>query len=100
MADFGLDGTNWDYKNNKQDSNMTKKSLLIKDTTVDERMAIVKESLNFCDGDCDGVDMDDMYDDYIFGRRELADINLEFSRKHAGEVVPNRPSALRGCMGR
>ena len=65
---------------------MTKKSLLIKDTTVDERMAIVKESLNFCDGDCDGVDMDDMYDDYIFGRRELADINLEFSRKHAGEV--------------
>lgn len=58
---------------------MTKKSLLIKDTTVDERMAIVKESLNFCDGDCDGVDMDDMYDDYIFGRRELADINLEFS---------------------
>ncbi|MFW5616678.1 hypothetical protein [uncultured Prevotella sp.] len=79
---------------------MTKKSLLIKDTTVDERMAIVKESLNFCDGDCDGVDMDDMYDDYIFGRRELADINLEFSRKHAGEVVPSRPSAPRGCMGR
>ena len=75
---------------------MTKKSLLIKDTTVDERMAIVKESLNFCDGDCDGVDMDDMYDDYIFGRRELADINLEFSRKHAGEVVPTRPSAPRG----
>ena len=76
------------------------KSLLIKDTTVDERMAIVKQSLNFCDGDCDGVDIDDMYDDYIFGRRELADNNLEFSRKHAGEVVPNRPSAPHGCMGR
>lgn len=35
------------------------KSLLIKDTTVDERMAIVKESLNFGDGECEGVDMDD-----------------------------------------
>ena len=62
------------------------KSLLIKDTTVDERMAIVKESLNFGDGECEGVDMDDMYDDYIFGLRELAEINLEFSEKHAGEI--------------
>lgn len=62
------------------------KSLLIKDTTVDERMAIVKESLNFGDGECEGVDMDDMYDDYIFGLRELAEINLEFSERHAGEI--------------
>lgn len=62
------------------------KSLLIKDTTVDERMAIVKESLNFGDGECEGVDMDDMYDDYIFGLKELAEINLEFSEKHAGEI--------------
>lgn len=100
MTDLGKRDKTGIIKTIKQDSNMTKKSLLIKDTTVDERMAIVKESLNFCDGDCDGVDMDDMYDDYIFGRRELADINLEFSRKHAGEVVPNRPSAPRGCMGR
>lgn len=30
--------------------------------------------------------MDDMYDDYIFGRKELADINREFSEKHAGCV--------------
>lgn len=62
------------------------KSLLIKDTTVDERMAIVKESLNFGDGECEGVDMDDMYDDYIFGLKELAEINLEFSERHAGEI--------------
>ena len=59
------------------------KSLLIKDTTVDERMAIVKESLNFGDGECEGVDMDDMYDDYIFGRRELADINRDNLRSLA-----------------
>lgn len=77
------------------------KSLLIKDTTVDERMAIVKESLNFGDGECKGVDMDDMYDDYIFGRRELADINREFSQVHAGEVMPSRTAEPSGCgMGR
>lgn len=77
------------------------KSLLIKDTTVDERMAIVKESLNFSDGECEGVDMDDMYDDYIFGRRELADINREFSQVHAGEVMPSRTAEPSGCgMGR
>lgn len=63
------------------------KSLLIKDTTVDERMDIVKEALKgFGDGECEGIDMDDMYDDYIFGLKELAEINLEFSEKHAGEI--------------
>lgn len=63
------------------------KSLLIKDTTVDERMQIVKEALGgFGNCDCEGIDMDDMYDDYIFGRKELADINREFSEKHAGCV--------------
>ena len=36
---------------------MERKSLLIKDTTVDERMQIVKESLCFGDGECEGVDM-------------------------------------------
>lgn len=54
------------------------KSLLIKDTTTEERIAIVKNALNFGGADCEGIDMDDMYDDYIFGRKELADINREF----------------------
>lgn len=41
------------------------KSLLIEDTTVDERMQIVKEALGgFGNCDCEGIDMDDMYDDY------------------------------------
>ena len=35
------------------------KSLLIKDTTVDERMQIVKEALGgFGNCDCEGIDMD------------------------------------------
>ena len=71
------------------------KSLLIKDTTVDERMPIVKEALGgFGNCDCEGIDMDDLYYDYIFGLKELADINREFSEKHAGSVRAdnqNRP---------
>ena len=74
------------------------KSLLIKDTTVDERMAIVKESLNFGDGECEGVDMDDMYDDYIYGRKELAEINLEFSRKNGGFVTAGEMRDPIKCM--
>ncbi|MCQ2232615.1 MAG: hypothetical protein MJZ30_12285 [Paludibacteraceae bacterium] len=62
------------------------KSLLIKDTTVSERAEIVREALG-CESDCEGVDLSDMYDDYIYGLKELADINREFSEKHAGSVV-------------
>lgn len=70
------------------------KSLLIKDTTTEERIEIVKKSLYFGGSDCEGIDMDDLYDDYIFGLKELADINREFSEKHAGCVRAdnqNRP---------
>ena len=75
------------------------KSLLIKDPTVDERMDIVKEALGgFGDGECEGIDMDDMYDDYIFGRKELADINREFSQKHAGAVRSEQLEKPSGCM--
>ena len=63
------------------------KSLLIKDTTLEERKQIVQESLNYSSGDCDGQDLSDIYDDYILGLRELVDINREFSEKHAGEIV-------------
>ena len=72
------------------------KSILIKDTTVSERAQIVREALG-ADCDCEGVDYADMYDDYIYGQKELADINREFSEKHAGSIVAedlNKPS---GC---
>lgn len=55
------------------------KSLLIKDTTVSERAQIVREALG-CETDCEGIDFSDMYDDYIYGIKELADINREFSQ--------------------
>ncbi len=77
----------------------TMKSILIKDTTVDERMEIVKSSLAFGDGECEGVDMDDMYDDYIFGRKELAEIHSAFSQRYAGAVkADNREMSASKCM--
>ena len=78
------------------------KSLLIKDTTTEERIEIVKTSLSSGSPDCEGIDMDDLYDDYILGLKELADINREFSEKHAGCVkADNMERPAPGCgMGR
>ena len=63
------------------------KSILIKDTTISERIHIVRQPLYFGDGECEGVDMEDMYDDYIYGRKELAEINLEFSKNNTNFVT-------------
>ena len=78
------------------------KSLLIKDTTSEERRDIVRNALDFGGADCEGIDMDDLYDDYILGLKELADINREFSEKHAGCVkADNMEPPAPGCgMGR
>lgn len=72
------------------------KSLLIKDTTVSERAQIVREALG-AEGDCEGVDFSDMYDDYIYGIRELADINREFSEKHCCDVIAGELTKPSGC---
>ena len=77
------------------------KSLLIKDTTTEERIEIVKKALDFGGADCEGIDMDDLYDDYIYGLKELADINREFSEKHVGCIKADhgeRPDGG-GCKG-
>ncbi|MBQ4036388.1 MAG: hypothetical protein K6G31_00110 [Paludibacteraceae bacterium] len=50
--------------------------ILIKDTTPIERIQIVKESL---DGE-----YDEFYDDYVAGKKELAEINREYSEHFAG----------------
>ena len=63
------------------------KSLLIKDTMISERIDIVRQSLDFGDGECEGVDMEDMYDDYIYGRKELAEINMQFSKENSNFVT-------------
>ena len=55
------------------------KSLLIKDTTEAVRRAIVEESLGILGG-CDDCmcGLADMYDDYIYGKRELTEITMSF----------------------
>ena len=47
------------------------------DTTASERAQIVREALG-ADGDCEGIDLSDMYDDYIYGIRELSEITMSF----------------------
>lgn len=55
------------------------KSTLIKDTTKEERIALIREWIPIEDGleDCD-IDLWDMYRDYIEGKKEIAEINAEF----------------------
>ena len=61
------------------------KSLLIKDISTEERIEIVKNELNFGSADCEGID--------------LADINREFSEKHAGCIRAEHDADQRypGC---
>ncbi|MDO5574838.1 MAG: purine biosynthesis protein PurH [bacterium] len=55
-------------------------SYLIKDTTKEERIRIVEESIGNTSGGCDGCSagIAEMYQDYIDGKRELREINMEF----------------------
>ena len=57
-------------------------SILIKDTTREEREKIVAESLG--DGCASGLA--DMYQDYIDGKREIRDINMEFRAHYESGV--------------
>ena len=56
------------------------KSNLIKDTTKEERIALIKEWIPDDDGlqDCD-MDLWDIYADYINGKREIAEINAQMT---------------------
>ena len=69
------------------------KSLLIADTTREEREAIVAESIGNIDGACDGCSpgLIEMYQDYIEGRREMRDINMAFNARYtSGATGPTR----------
>ena len=59
-------------------------SILIADTTREERERIVAESIGSVEGLCDGCSpgLLSMYDDYIEGRRELREINMAFRARY------------------
>ncbi len=68
-------------------------SIRIADTTREERERIVAESIGNIDGACDGCSpgLIRMYRDYIEGRRELAEINMEFRARYMfGAMGPER----------
>ncbi|MBO4425962.1 MAG: purine biosynthesis protein PurH [Clostridiales bacterium] len=55
-------------------------SILIKDTTREEREKIVAGSIGYIEGSCDGcmAGLAEMYQDYIDGKKEIREINMEF----------------------
>lgn len=65
------------------------KSLLIKDTTREDRIRIVEQALSSCGGACNfcngcdnigGGSIDELYLPYINGEKEIAEINAEYHR--------------------
>ncbi len=68
-------------------------SILIKDTTREERERIVAESIGNINGSCDGcmAGLAEMYQDYIDGKREIRDINMAFKAQYeSGDEGPVR----------
>ena len=64
-------------------------SILIKDTTKEERERIVADSIGNVDGACDGcaAGMVEMYRPYIEGVKELREINMEFRASYvSGDI--------------
>ena len=57
---------------------------LIKDTTKEERKQIVEESLGNISANCDVfmARLADMYQDYIDGKKEIREINMEFNARY------------------
>lgn len=70
---------------------------LISETTKEERRRIVADSLGNIDANCDGcmAGLADMYQDYIEGRKELRQINMEFHARYVrGDDMPGREDCL------
>lgn len=68
-------------------------SILIKDTTREQRERIVSDSLGALEASCEGcaAGLYEMYEDYIEGRRELREINMEYRSGYiSGQTGPGR----------
>ena len=72
-------------------------SYVIAETTKEEREKIVAESLGNIEAGCDGCmsGLAEMYQDYIDGKKELREINMEFNARYVkDDDMPGRS----GCM--
>ena len=71
---------------------------LIKDTTKEERQQIVTESLGNIEANCDGcmAGLAEMYQDYIDGKKEIREINMEFNARYVKGDMDKDNS--RSCM--
>ena len=68
-------------------------SILIKYTTKEQREQIVAESIGNINGSCDGcaAGLVEMYQDYIDGKKEIREINMEFRAHYeSGMEVPEK----------
>jgi hypothetical protein len=68
---------------------------LISETTKEEREQIVKDSLGNISANCDGcmAGLAEMYQDYIDGKKELREINMEFNARNIkDDDMPGRSS--------
>lgn len=61
---------------------------LIQNTTKEEREKIVADSLGNISASCDGcmAGLAEMYQDYIDGKKELKDINMEFNARYVSSM--------------
>ena len=74
-------------------------SYLICETTKEQREKIVAEALGNIEASCNGcmAGLVEMYQDYIDGKKELRDINMEFNAGYiSGDEVPGRSSCPMG----
>ena len=75
---------------------------LIKDTTKEERKQIVEESLGNISANCDGcmARLADMYQDYIDGKKEIREINMEFNAGMSVEIWIKKKNEAARCSER
>lgn len=74
-------------------------SILVADTTREEREQIVADSIGNISGLCDGCSpgITEMYQDYIDGKKELREINAEFRARYmSGTEGPERGGCAMG----
>ena len=74
-------------------------SYLIKDTTREEREQIVADAIGNITAACDGCSegIVEMYQDYIDGKKELREVNMEYRARYvSGMQGPGRTGCPEG----